>query len=175
MAKKKSTSSNKNARLTDIKQTVTTTASSAIDEIEKAGDVVVREVRDAFKIVSAKAAIAARTAADASVNVKGIVSDADPKQLFHSLIEEVEEVSEQIIDVVKARFNQLSEATTGAAEKKAVKKKAVKKKAVKKKAVKKKAVKKKAVKKKVVKKKVVKTPVKKKTGRKKALKKKAAK
>ena len=166
--------------MTGIKQTVSTTASSVIDEIDKASDVVVREVREGLNAISDKAKIAAKSAADASVNVKDIVIDSHPKEIFLSLVDEVEEIAEGIINVVKERFNQLG-STAESSAKKSVKKKAAKK-AVKKKAVKKKAAKKaaskkapakKAVKKKAVKKKTVKKSVKKKTT-KKAVKKKAS-
>ena len=200
MATKKSTSKKNQTRLTDIKQTVSSTASSVIDEIDKASDVVIREIRDGFNAISDKTKVAAKSAADASVNVKDIVAEAHPKEIFLSLVDEVEEITEGIVNVVKDRFNQLGKSAEGAAKKKAVKKKAakkaVKKKAAKKtvkkktpkKAVKKKAVKKKAAKKavkkkipkKAVKKKAVKKAIKKKsttnkTAKKKAVKKKAAK
>ena len=195
MATKKSTAKTSQTRLTGIKQTVSTTASSVIDEIDKASDVVVREVREGLNAISDKAKIAAKSAADASVNVKDIVIDSHPKEIFLSLVDEVEEIAEGIINVVKERFNQLGSTAESTAKKsvkkkakKAVKKKAVKKKAVKKaaskkapakKAVKKKAVKKKSVKK-SVKKKATKKSVKKKSPvsksvKKKAVKKKAAK
>ena len=196
MATKKSTSKKNQTRLTDIKQTVSSTASSVIDEIDKASDVVIREIRDGFNAISDKTKVAAKSAADASVNVKDIVAEAHPKEIFLSLVDEVEEITEGIVNVVKDRFNQLGKSAEGAAKKKAVKKKAAKKavkkkaakktvkkktpkKVVKKKAVKKKASKK-AVKKKAVKKKAVKKAIKKKsttnkTAKKKAVKKKAAK
>ena len=167
MATKKSTAKTSQTRLTGIKQTVSTTASSVIDEIDKASDVVVREVREGLNAISDKAKIAAKSAADASVNVKDIVIDSHPKEIFLSLVDEVEEIAEGIINVVKERFNQLG-STAESTAKKSVKKKA--KKAVKKKAVKKKAVKKAASKKapakKAVKKKAVKKSVKKKTTKK---------
>lgn len=182
MATKKSTAKTSQTRLTGIKQSVSTTASSVIDEIDKASDVVVREVREGLNAISDKAKIAAKSAADASVNVKDIVIDSHPKEIFLSLVDEVEEIAEGIINVVKERFNQLGSTAESTAKKsvkkkakKAVKKKTAKKKAAKKAASKKapakKAVKKKAVKKKAVKKKSVKKSVKKKT--KKAVKKKA--
>ena len=172
MATKKSTAKTSQTRLTGIKQTVSTTASSVIDEIDKASDVVVREVREGLNAISDKAKIAAKSAADASVNVKDIVIDSHPKEIFLSLVDEVEEIAEGIINVVKERFNQLGSTAESTAKKsvkkkakKAVKKKAVKKKAVKK-AASKKAPAKKAVKKKAVKKKSVKTSVKKKATKK---------
>jgi hypothetical protein len=178
MATKKSTAKTSQTRLTGIKQTVSTTANSVIDEIDKASDVVVREVREGLNAISDKAKIAAKSAADASVNVKDIVIDSHPKEIFLSLVDEVEEIAEGIINVVKERFNQLG-STAESTAKKSVKKKAkktAKKKAAKKKAAKKAASKKapakKAVKKKAVKKKSVKKSVKKKT-KKKAVKKKA--
>ena len=162
MATKKSTAKTSQTRLTGIKQTVSTTASSVIDEIDKASDVVVREVREGLNAISDKAKIAAKSAADASVNVKDIVIDSHPKEIFLSLVDEVEEIAEGIINVVKERFNQLG-STAESTAKKSVKKKA--KKAVKKKAVKK-AASKKAPAKKAVKKKAVKKSVKKKTTKK---------
>jgi hypothetical protein len=172
MATKKSTAKKNQTRLTDIKQTVSSTASSVIDEIDKASDVVIREIRDGFNAISDKTKVAAKSAADASVNVKDIVAEAHPKEIFLSLVDEVEEITEGIVNVVKDRFNQLGKSAEGAAKKKAVKKKAAKK-AVKKKAAKK-TVKKKAPKK-ALKKKAVKKKASKKAVKKKAVKKKAAK
>ena len=141
MATKKSKTSKSQARLSEIKKTVSTTASSVIDEIDKASDVVVKEIRDGFGTVSAKAKSAAKTAADTSVNVKDMVAESHPKEMFLSLVDEVEEIADNIVKVVKERFSQLT-ASAGDAEKKKTVKKKTAKKATKKKAVKKKAAKK---------------------------------
>jgi hypothetical protein len=178
MAKAKKTAGKKStkktapgSRMSDIRGTVSSTANSVIDEIEKAGDVVLRELRDGFNTLSSKATQAAKAAADASVNVKDIVVDSDPKQMFKSFINEVEETAESMMAVVSQHFGQLTEKAKNGEGKPAGKKKATKKKATKKAAKKKttkKAVKKKATKKTAKKKAVKKTA-------KKATKKKAAK
>ena len=173
MATKKSKTSKSQARLSELKKTVSTTASSVIDDIDKASDVVVKEIRDGFGTVSAKAKSAAKTAADTSVNVKDMVAESHPKEMFLSLVDEVEEIADSIVNVVKERFNMLT-ASAGDAQKKKTTKKKTAKKATKKKAVKKKAAKK-AVKKKSVKKAVKKKAVKKKAPAKKAAKKKKEK
>ena len=168
MAKKKAKTSKKKSGTSGIRSTVSTTASSIMDEIDKAREVVVREIREGFDVVTDKASVAARTvagasvtvkdtisetAADATTSVKDTIAETQPKQLLMTLVDEVEEIAEGIIDGISSRFSQLREAASKQTTKKTSKKKAAKKKAAKKKATKKKVVKKAASKKKVARKK----------------------
>ena len=146
MPKKKAKTSKKKSGTSSIRSSVSTTASSIIDEIDKAGDVVVREIREGFNVVTDKASVAAKTVADASVtvkdtitetaadattSVKDTITEAQPKQLLLSLVEEVEEIADGIIEGISSRFTQLRDTATKATKKKTVKKKAAKKKAAK--------------------------------------------
>ena len=189
MAKKKAKTSKKKASASGIRSTVTATASSIIDEIDKAREVVVKEIRDGFNVVSDKASVAAKavtgasvsvkdtvseTAVDATTSVKETLAEAHPKERLLKLVDEVEEIADGIVDGISTRFSHLRDAATQATKKKTVKRKTAKKKAAKKKAAKKKVAKKKVAKKKVAKKKAAKKKVaKKKTSKKKAAKKKA--
>ncbi|MGB5582222.1 MAG: hypothetical protein WBO93_01265, partial [Gammaproteobacteria bacterium] len=148
MAKKKAKTSKKKSSASGIRSTVTSTASSIIDEIDKAREVVVREIREGFDVVSGKATVAAKavagasvtvkdtvseTAADATTSVKETISETHPKQRLLTLVDEVEEIAEGIIDGISSRFSQLRETATRVTKKKTVKKKAAKKKVAKKK------------------------------------------
>ena len=75
MAKKKAKVSKKKSAGPGIKTTVASTASSVIDEIDKAMDVVVHEIREGFSVVSSKASVAAETIADTTVTVKDTISE----------------------------------------------------------------------------------------------------
>ena len=156
MVKKKSKAASKRkAGLKKIQQGVSTTASSIVDEIDKAKDLVLHEIREGFEVISGKAKTAGQTAADAGATVKETIAEAHPAERFHKLVDEVEEIAEDILEGISSKFGQLREAAskvttrkkTTVNKKTAVKKKsATKKKApAKKAAVKKKsAIKKKA-------------------------------
>ena len=175
MAQKKKTTKKKKSVFSDFRSTVSTTASSVIEEIEHARDVVVHEIREGFDVISEKASVAAHKAskatdsiketivekaADASETVRETIAETHPKEHFHKLVDEVEEIAEDIVDGISSRFNQLRDAAAKTIKKKKAKKKAKKKvskkKTAKKKVAKKKVAKKKTAKKKTAKKKVVK-------------------
>ena len=153
--KKQVSTKGKSAGLTGIGKTVSSTAGVIVDEVEKAGEVMLREIREGFDVVTDKASHAVKAAADASVTVKDKVSDAQPKQLMMDFVSEVEEIGESLVEGISSRITQLRDAVVGAvaeakapARKKAGKKKvAAKKKAAPKKktAAKKKAAPKKKV------------------------------
>ena len=140
------------------------TASSVIGEVEKAGDVVLNEVKDGLGIVTDKVAETA----------KG-VTETQAAKMLKTLVDEVEEIGNDIVDAVGRKMNQLrgqvaAQATprkkvakkkAGAKKKVAAKKTAKKKAAPKRKVTTKKraAPKKKVAKKKVAKKKVAKKKV----------------
>jgi phage-related protein len=169
MAKKKAKVTKKKRSPSSFRTTVSSTASSVIDEIDKAREVVVREIRDGFNIVSNRASGAADKVADATTSVRGTISEVQPKELVLKLVDEVEEIADDIIGAISSRFSKLRDTASEAEKKQTVKKKATRKKVAKKKGNKvarkktvkkaapgKKAAKKKAARKKVAKKKAVK-------------------
>lgn len=165
------------ARAAGFGESVSSTAAYLVDEVEKASDTVLREIREGFDTVSDKASAAVKVAADTSANVRGRVSEVQPRQLVLSVVSEVEEIGDMLLEGISSRFKQLRDSVIGAAseETPVARKKASKKKAGKKKVSKKKAARKKVAKKKVAKKKVVKKKaVKKKAAKKKVARKKAA-
>ncbi len=173
--------------LENIRHSVSDAAAAFAEDIDKAKETAVREIREGFDAVSKKAKKAGQMAAEATESVKDSFSEAHPAELIRELADDVETVAEGLIEGISAKFNQLREAVVtpppkkkqarkAAGKKAAVKKAAVKKAAVKKAAVKKAAVKKAALKKTAVKKTAVKKTALKKTALKKtALKKTAVK
>ena len=151
--------------------TVKNKAVSAIDEVEKIGDLIIKEVREGFGVVSGKVASAARSASELPGDIVDRVSGKHPKEVFSMVVDEVEELAGDLMEGIAKRVKQMR----GAAEKAAAQPAKKAKKKARKKAAKKKAAKKKAGKKKVGKKKLAKKKAKKKVAKKKVAKKKAAK
>jgi hypothetical protein len=91
------------------------TASSVIGEVEKAGDVVLNEVKDGLGIVTDKVAETA----------KG-VTETQAAKMLKTLVDEIEEIGNDIVDAVGRKMNQLrgQVAAKAAPRKKAAKKKA---------------------------------------------------
>ena len=58
MAKKKTKAAKKKSSKSGIRKTVVKTATSVIDEIDKAREVVVREIREGFDVVSNRVTVA---------------------------------------------------------------------------------------------------------------------
>ena len=95
MAKKLSKKKNV-AKKSDITKTVKTTASTVINEVEKAGDFVVGEVKDGLGAVTDKISAAAKT-----------VAETQAAQVLKGLIEEVETIGSDLIDAVSHKLDQL--------------------------------------------------------------------
>lgn len=159
------------------------TARSLVDEVEKAGESLLKEIRDGFDTITDKVSVAARTAAegiaDTTSSVAERVSKSHASHQIRNALEQIEVVGERVLDTISDRFEVLRNKvidTSKPAQKKTVKKKATKKAAKKvvKKAAKRKPLAKKAAKKKVAKKAVKKKAAKKKTTLKKAAKKKVS-
>jgi phosphopentomutase len=153
-------------------------ARGLVDEVEKAGETLLKEIREGFDTISDKVTVAAKSAAEGIADTTASVADRMSKtqttQQFKSALDHIEAVGERVIDALGERFDILKSRVMAtsqpavkkqAAKKKTVKKKAVKKAvpAAKKKAAKKaplqKATKKKAVSKKTVTKKVAKKKI----------------
>ena len=159
--------------------TIRSTAGEVVDEVEKAGNIILREIGNSFDYVSGKVSDTARAVASTTKKVTEKVTSKDTTQHVHDLLKDVEEAGENLLGIIGKRIDSLRKTVTAkvpekpAAAKKKVparKKAAAKKKlpARKKAAVNKKvpARKKAAVKKKIPVKK--KAPVKKAPARKKA-------
>ncbi len=95
MAKKSSKKKNV-AKKSDITKNVKTTASTVINEVEKAGDLVIGEVKDGVGAVTDKISTAAKT-----------VAETQAAQVLKSLIEEVETIGSDLIDAVSHKLDQL--------------------------------------------------------------------
>jgi hypothetical protein len=158
------------------------TARGLVDEVEKAGETLLKEIREGFDTISDKVSVAAKSAAggiaDTTASVADRVSKTQTTQQIRTALDHIEAVGERVIDVIGERFEVLRgkviATTIPAVKKKAAKKKAAKKAApaAKKKAAKKKTAVKKASKKKAAKKAPLKKAAKKKLVAKKAAKKK---
>lgn len=186
MARKAKAKVKKAARKVEkgVGDTLKDTALVVVDEVEKAGGVVLEEIRSSFEFIGGKVADTAKSAADTTVAVKDKVTSKEVTDQLHGLVRDVEEVGESLLNVITSHFDSLRKTVSKPVKKKAVKKKASKKKTAKKKtagrkkaAVKKKPARKKAARKTAVKKKAAgrkKATVRKKPARKKATAKKKA-
>ncbi|WP_455211705.1 hypothetical protein [Kaarinaea lacus] len=157
------------------KASAKSTVRNLVDEVEKASETLLKDIREGFDTISDKVSVAAKSAAEGIADTTATMADKMSKtqttQQIKSALDHIETVGERVIDAIGERFEILREKVI-ASSKPAPKKKAAKKAA--KKAVKKKKAAKKAAKKKVVAKKTSKKKVTKKTPLKKAAKKKAA-
>lgn len=157
------------------------TVRSLVDEVEKAGEGLLRDIREGFDTISDKVSVVAKSAAggiaDTTSSVAGRVSKTQASQQIKSALDQIESVGERVIDTISERFEILRNkaiATSKPAVKKKAAKKAAKKAVAKKKAAKKKVAAKKASKKKATKKTSLKKAAKKKSTAKKAAKKKVS-
>lgn len=192
MPNKKTPKAGKKSKAKEVKNTFTATTASLLEEIEKAREVALKEIHDNFNEVSEKATKAAHkaanmttslteslaeTAAEARSSVKETLADAAINQHFLKLVSDVEEATEEMMENINSRFNQLRVATAQSIMPTAGKKPSKKKKTADKKGkAKNKVAKKTAPKKKIASKKAAtkKVAVKKKVAAKKAVSKKAA-
>ena len=95
-SRKKRTSSKKRAADKGIAAKVKATATSVVDELENASDVVLKEVRDGLAVVTDKASKTAKSAADTQA-----------AHLLKGLIDEIEETGETLLAAVGRRLDQL--------------------------------------------------------------------
>jgi len=134
MAKKRKSKKKQSKARPGVGDTLKHTASGLLDEVEKAGEVVLGEIKDSFDFLSGKVADTAKYAAETTIAVKDKVTT----EQLQALLKEVEDVGEGLLQGISGRFETLRDTLLKpAAKKKAAKKKAAKKKAAKKKAAKK--------------------------------------
>jgi hypothetical protein len=142
-----------------VGNTLRNTASEVVDDVETAGNIILREIGDSFDLISGKVSDTARAVAKTTKKVTKKVTSKETTRHVHELLREVEEAGESLLGVIGKRIDSLHKvvtskisanpaATTTSRRKVAPKKKTAAKKAAvnKKVAVKKKT----AVKKKVV-------------------------
>ncbi len=107
-----------------VKSSVSSTASTITDEIDKAREVVLREMQESFDVMSKRAIVASKkaveatsiatkditgTASDASESIMESIAETHLAKTFHKLIGDVEDVAEEMMQGITARFNQLQE------------------------------------------------------------------
>ena len=112
--KKRVSTKRKTAGLSGIGKTVSSRAGVVVDEVEKAGEFMLREIREGFDVVTDKASHAVKAAAEASVTVKGKVTETQPKELLKDFVSEVEEIGESLVEGINSRISQLRDAVVGA-------------------------------------------------------------
>ena len=97
MAKgKKSSKDQATGKKSGIADTVMATASTVIKEVEKVGDFFLTEVRDGLSTVTDKIATTA----------KG-VTEIQARQGLKSLVKEVEEIGDSVVEAVSQKLDQL--------------------------------------------------------------------
>ena len=137
-----------------VGDTLKDTALGVVDEVEKAGGVVLGEIRNSFDFIGDKVTSTARVAADTTVAVKDRVTSQEVTDQLHELVRDVEDAGASLIKVINSHFESLRKSIAKAPKPKKPKKpKKTGKKAAKKKSASKKAAKKKAVRKKTTRKK----------------------
>jgi len=155
MPKKKSTKSSTSI----FTEMLRDTANEILKDVDEAGDLMMKELRAGFDSISERMNNAAKVAQETSKSVKDKVSEIESREVLLQLMDEVEDISNVVMDGVGQQFNQLrdklreQEAASAGTKKKTVRKKSSKKKTAKKKATKKKVAGKKRVVKKSAKKK----------------------
>ena len=115
--------------------TIKGTALGVVDEVEKAGGVVLDELKSTIDFITGKVADTAKVAADTGVAVKDVVTSKQVTDQLHALVREVEEVGEGLAGVITSQFDALRKTISKPAKEpkgKAAKKKATKRKAKKK-------------------------------------------
>ena len=133
----------------DSTGTKKTSASSLLDEVEKAGDALLQRVRQQFERLGDRASTATKAAADTTVEFTERVASSEASQHVISLLKEVEEAGESLLRDIGQRFDTLKghvvTSTKRTTSKKKRKKATGKKKTAAKKTTKKKATPKKKV------------------------------
>ncbi len=128
------------------------------NEVEKAGESLLKEIKEGFAAITDKVTVAARSAAEGIADTTSTMADkmasAQTSQQIKSALDQVESVAERVVNVLGERFETLKNRVIAATKpvkrkaaapaKKATKKKTAAKKASPKTAAKKKAAKKKS-------------------------------
>jgi hypothetical protein len=90
-----------------IAHTIKSAAMDVVDEVEKAGGVVLGEIRNSFQFISTKVTDTAKSAADTTIAVKDKVTSKDVTDQLYGLLQDVEEVGESLVKVIGQHFQSL--------------------------------------------------------------------
>lgn len=114
------------------------TANEILKEVDEAGDVMMKELRAGFDSISERMNNASKVAQKTSRSVSDKVREIESREVLLKLMDEVEEISNVVLDGVGKQFNELrdklrEQETAASSQKKTTRKKASKKKAIRKK------------------------------------------
>ena len=90
-----------------IAHTIKSAAMDVVDEVEKAGGVVLGEIRNSFQFISTKVTDTAKSAADTTIAVKDKVTSKEVTDQLYGLLQDVEEVGESLVKVIGEHFQSL--------------------------------------------------------------------
>jgi hypothetical protein len=109
MAKKKAraAASRKKTPGTDVRGFISNTAADVINEVERASDVVMREIRDSFDYLGNKATETAHYATATTKAVRDRVTSKETVDRLHGLLEDIEEAGEGLLKVIGSSFETL--------------------------------------------------------------------
>jgi hypothetical protein len=91
------------------KKTPSETASEIFEEMEHAGDEMIRELREGLESISKSMSNAAKVAHETSKSVSDKVREIESKDVLLNLMDEIEEISTGLMDGVGRQFNELRE------------------------------------------------------------------
>jgi hypothetical protein len=105
MAKKKVSKSSSSLFNEKLRET----ASEIFEEVDQAGDEMIRELREGLESISKSMSNAAKVAQEASSSVSNKVRKIESKDVLLKLMDEIEEVSSGLMEGVGKQFNELRE------------------------------------------------------------------
>jgi hypothetical protein len=91
------------------KKTPSETASEIFEEMEHAGDEMIRELREGLESISKSMSNAAKVAHETSKSVSDKVREIESKDVLLNLMDEIEEISTGLMDGVGRQFTELRE------------------------------------------------------------------
>lgn len=111
MAKKKSGKSRSKAKESknDVRHVIADTAAEVVDEVEKAADVVLREINESFNFLSKQVTDTARYAAKTTKAVRDKVTSKETAKQLQGLLKEVEDAGESLLHVIGGSFDSLKD------------------------------------------------------------------
>jgi hypothetical protein len=111
------------------------TASEIFEDVEHAGDEMIRELREGLESISKSMSNAAKVAQETSKSVSNKVREIESKDVLLKLMDEIEDISSGLMDGVGRQFSELRERIeeSGTDKGEHVVKKSVRKKVVRKK------------------------------------------
>ncbi|MDX1344607.1 MAG: hypothetical protein R3179_01825 [Sedimenticolaceae bacterium] len=105
MSKKKTSDASRSL----LDQRLRETASEIFEDVEHAGDEMLRELREGLESISKSMSNAAKVAQETSKSVSSKVREIESKDVLLKLMDEIEEISTGLMDGVGRQFNELRE------------------------------------------------------------------